>query len=44
MAVLATSKYEEDLIKRTVDYMPCICLYFSGPENFYQAPNADPLY
>ena len=29
--------------QRTVDYMACICLYFSGPEHCYQAPDADSL-
>ena len=31
-------------LQGTVDHMACICLYFSGPENCYQAPDADPLY
>ena len=29
--------------KRSVDYMACICLYFSGPEHRYLAPDADPV-
>ena len=29
--------------ERTVDYMACICLYFSGPKHCYQAPGADLL-
>ena len=41
--LIGTIKSNIYLIQRTIDYMACICLYFSGPENCYQAPDADPI-